>query len=398
MSTTSEGRPQPAAFTSVLRRVLGEASSPISLHEPEFRGNEWAYVKECIDTGWVSSVGKYVDEFERQIASVTGARHAVAVVNGTAALHVALTLVGVRHGEEVIVPSLSFVATANAVSHCGAFPHFVDSSAATLGLDPQALDAHLDRIAEKLPGGGVRNRETGRRIAAIIPMHTFGFPVDMESLLEVAGRWGLPVVEDAAESLGSSYHGQAMGTFGKVGTLSFNGNKIVTTGGGGAIVTNDPALARLAKELTTTAKRPHKWEFFHEMVAFNYRLPNLNAALGCAQLERLPDFLARKRRLAMAYRDAFAGMPGVQFVDEQPGSIGNFWLVAIRLPGVTLPERDALLAAANEAGYHCRPVWTLLHRLPMYAQCPRAGLPVAEALEATLINVPSSPALAERLA
>lgn len=383
-------------FLFGLRQVLGDTNSSLSLHEPEFGGNEWTYVKECIDIGWVSSVGKYVDEFERKLAEFTGARHAVAVVNGTAALHVALQIAGVKVGDEVLVPALSFVATANAVSHCGAVPHFVDSNESTLGLDAEALASHLEFIAERTVDG-LRNRNTGRRIAAIVPMHTFGHPVDMVSLMDVAARFSLPVVEDAAESLGSIYHGSHTGTFGCMGVLSFNGNKIITTGGGGAILTNDPDLARQAKHLTTTAKQPHRWEFFHDAVAYNYRLPNLNAALGCAQLERLPDFLSRKRHLAENYRKTFANIPGIHFVDEPEGCRSNFWLNAVRLGEPSMAGRDALLAVANDAGYQCRPAWTLLNKLPMYQDCPRAELFVAEALEASLINQPSSPKLAELL-
>lgn len=379
-------------FLLGLRQVLGETGSAFSLHEPEFKGNEWAYVKDCIDTGWVSSVGKYVDEFERKLAEFTGARYAVAVVNGTAALHVALQIAGVKAGDEVLVPALSFVATANAVSHCGAVPHFVDSCQSTLGLDAKALAAHLERIAERTVNG-FRNKETGRRIAAIVPMHTFGHSVELASLMEVAARFALPVVEDAAESLGSTYHGRHTGTFGCMGVLSFNGNKIITTGGGGAILTNDPEIARQAKHLTTTAKQPHRWEFFHDAVAYNYRLPNLNAALGCAQLENLPSFLSRKRQLAANYRKAFEHLPGLHFVDEPTDCHSNFWLNAIRIDEPSLARRDALLAAANNAGYQCRPAWTLLNKLPMYQGCPSAELIVAEELEKSLINLPSSPKL-----
>lgn len=377
---------------SALREVLGQPESPLSLHEPEFAGNEWAYVKECIDTGWVSSVGKFVDGFERQLVEVTGACHAVAVVNGTAALHMALLLTGVKPGDEVLVPAMSFVGTANSVSHAGAVPHFVDSESCTLGMAPQALRLHLERIAEK-SANGWRNRDTGRRIAAIVPMHAFGHAVDLDGLMAVANDYGLPVIEDAAESLGSSYNGQHTGTFGTLGILSFNGNKVITTGGGGAILTNDETLARRAKHLTTTAKKPHRWAFVHEEVAYNYRLPNINAALGCAQLERLPDFLSRKRQLAQRYREVFARSSAFEFVDQPVGCESNFWLVAVRLRQPNPELRDALLAAVNDAGYHCRPVWTLLNKLPMYLDCPRAELPVAQAIEDSLINLPSSPKL-----
>jgi len=390
-----ESHPRVAAsLLAGLRQVLGEARGPIALHEPEFRGNEWNYVKDCIDSGWVSSVGKYVDQFERRLEEITGSPHAVAIVNGTAALHVAIEIAGVMPGDEVLVPALTFVGTANAVAHAGAIPHFVDSDAATLGLDPRALDAHLAAVAER-SAGGLRNSKTGRRISAVVPMHAFGHPVDLDGLMEVALRYDLAIVEDAAESLGSTYHGRHTGTFGRVGVLSFNGNKVVTTGGGGAIVTGDPALARLAKHLTTTAKRPHRWEFVHDAVAYNFRLPNINAALGCAQLEELPDMLARKRVLAERYRQAFENVPGLHFVGEPEGTRSNYWLNAVRLDTPSLERRDVLLAAANDAGYHCRPAWTLLHKLPMYRDAPRAPLDVAEVLEASLVNLPSSAKLAD---
>lgn len=377
----------------VLRDVLGEPDRLIALHEPEFVGNESALLQDCLDSTFVSSVGKYVDQFESMLADYTGAKHAVAVVNGTAALHIALKLVGVQPQDEVLVPALSFVATANAVVHCGGVPHFVDSGLDTMGIDPIALSEYLDVTAE-LTSQGLRNRHTGRRIASIVPMHTYGHPVDMVPLMEVANRYKLLVVEDSAESLGSTYQGQHTGTFGKFGTLSFNGNKIITTGGGGAMLTNDIDLARHAKHLTTTAKRLHRWEFSHDEVAWNYRLPNLNAALGCAQMERLPDFLARKRELAARYQLACRGLIGIRFVPEPAGCRSNYWLNSVRLEQPDINVRDRILVAANDNGYQCRPAWTLLHKLPMYVDCPRAPLPVAEQLEASLINLPSSAKLA----
>lgn len=383
-----------SGFVSALREALGTPVGPLPLHEPEFLGNEWNYIKECLDTGWVSSVGKYVDEFERRIAEYTGARHAIAVVNGTAAQHIALLVAGVGPGDEVIIPSLSFVATANAVAHCGAIPHFADSNESTLGLDPQALAEHLEKISE-LSAGGLRNINSGRRIAAIVPMHTFGHPVDMAGLLQVAARFRLPIVEDAAESLGSSYQGRHTGTFGRLGVLSFNGNKVITTGGGGAILTDDPELARHAKHLTTTAKLPHRWEFAHDEVAYNYRLPNLNAALGCAQMESLSSLLRRKRLLVERYQQVFRYRSGMRLVEEPSGCTSNYWLNAVCLHKPDMAARDVLLAAANDAGFQCRPAWRLLHTLPMYLDCPRADLSVAAALEASLINIPSSAKLAE---
>lgn len=379
-------------FLAALESIL-PGDRPLALHEPLFGGNEWSYVKECIDTGWVSSVGKYVDDFERRLAELTGSRYAVATVNGTAALHVALSLAGVESGDEVLVPALSFVATANAVSHCGAIPHFVDSSEETLGLDADALRDYLASVTEQ-SSGAARNMATGRRLAAVVPMHAFGHPADMVGLLAVCRDFAIPLVEDAAESLGSFYHGRHTGTFGVFGALSFNGNKIITTGGGGALLTQDTELARHAKHITTTAKRPHRWEFFHDEVAWNYRLPNINAALGCAQLERLEDFLRSKRNLADRYRTAFANDPDLRFADEPMNCRSNFWLNTVMLRHPSSPLRDRLLCVANDAGFMARPAWTLLNRLPMYTQCPSAPLSVAERLAAAIINLPSSPSIA----
>ena len=364
----------------------------IALHEPEFAGNEWAYVKACIDTGWVSSAGSYVDEFERRLEEVTGSKHAVATVNGTAALHVALRLAGVAAGDEVLVPALSFVATANAVAYCGATPHFVDSEAATLGMDPDPLRDYL-RTATEATAGGLRNKVTGRRVAAVVPMHAFGHPARMEELLRISRDARVTLVEDAAESLGSFYGDSHTGTLGRLGALSFNGNKIVTTGGGGAILTQDDALARHAKHLTTTAKCNHRWEYVHDELGWNYRLPNINAALGCAQLERLAEMLARKRRLAMRYREAMASLDELQFVSEPAGCRSNFWLNTVLLREPSEAARDRLLAVTNEAGVMTRPAWALLNTLPMYADCPSAPLPVAERLRASIVNVPSSTGL-----
>jgi perosamine synthetase len=368
----------------------------VPLHEPELSSREKELVTDCIDSTFVSSVGHYVDRFEEMLEAYTGARRAIAVSNGTVALQVALHLAGVKAGDEVLVPSLSFVATANAVAHCGAVPHFVDSCSVTLGLAPAALRDYLDHVAESSLGQ-LRNRETGRRIAAVVPMHTYGHPVDMAELMEFAGRMRIPIVEDAAESLGSWCRDQHTGTIGRLGALSFNGNKIITTGGGGAILTNDDDLATRAKHLTTTAKLPHRWAFSHDEVAWNFRLPNLNAALGCAQMERLPKLIECKRRLADRYRQAFAGNTMFEFVTEPLHTCSNYWLNTIRLKSPRISIRDRMLAAANDAGYQCRPTWTLLHRLPMYKDCPRAPLPVASALEASLMNLPSSAHLAGEL-
>lgn len=375
------------SIQSAISQVVG--SAPVALHEPRFGGNEWAYLKECLDSTYVSSVGKFVDRFEAELAAYTGARHAVAVVNGTAALHVALRLGGVQPGDEVLIPALTFVATANAVAYGGATPHFVDSEERTLGLNPRALREYLQRITDIRQEQCV-NRATGRVIRALVPMHTFGHPVDIEGVLAVARDFRLALVEDAAESLGSTLHGRHTGTFGLMGTLSFNGNKTITTGGGGAILINDTELAKRAKHLTTTAKVPHRWEYLHDEIGYNYRLPNINAALGCAQLEQLPDFLAAKRRIFERYQAAFAGVPQVRLVAEPEGCRSNYWLQTLLLDESAAGQRDAILAATNDAGLMTRPAWTLMHRLAPYRECPKMELPVAESLEQRLINLPSS--------
>jgi len=368
---------------------------PVALHEPLFAGNEWNYVKECLDSSYVSSVGKFVDRFEAELATFTGAKHAVAVVNGTAALHIGLRLAGVQPSDEVIVPTMTFVATANAVSYCGAVPHFADSEERTLGLDPRALREHLDAAADMRAGQCV-NRATGRVIRAIVPMHTFGHPADMEGLIAVARDFHLALLEDAAESLGSTIQGRHTGTLGLMGTLSFNGNKTITTGGGGALITNDAALAKRAKHLTTTAKMAHRWEYRHDEVGYNYRMPNINAALGCAQLEQLPGFLADKRRLFKRYASAFSGMRDTNLIAEPAGCRSNYWLQTLLLNPAVAAERDSILAATNDAGLMTRPSWTLMHRLAPYRDAPRMALSVAESLEARLINIPSSAFLGAR--
>ena len=374
-----------------VREAVGPG--PCVLHEPQFGGNESAYLQECLDSTFVSSVGPFVDRFENDLARYTGAKHAVATVNGTAALHVALLLAGVEPTDEVLIPTLSFVATANAVRYCGAVPHFVDSDERTLGMDPVALRSWLQETTDMRSGFTV-NRLSGRRIRALVPMHTFGHPSDLDDLLTTAADFNLVVVEDAAESLGSRYQGQHTGTFGLLGILSFNGNKTITTGGGGAILTNDPELARRAKHLTTTAKVPHRWDFAHDEVGFNYRMPNLNAALGCSQLEQLPGFLASKRRLLGRYLDAFKGVSGARIFEEPPGSTSNYWLQTLLLDHTDMVQRDSILKETNESGFMTRPAWTLLHRLPPFADCPRAPLPIAERLRGRIISLPSSAGLA----
>jgi perosamine synthetase len=383
---------EPAAIVAAIRSVVGPRS--VLLHEPCFAGNEWAYLKECLDSTFVSSVGKFVDRFESDLANFTGAKHAIAVVNGTAALHVALLLAGVRPGDEVLMPALTFAATANAVAYCDALPHFVDCEERTLGIDPQALRTYLQSSTEVRAGQCV-NRVTGRPIRAVLPMHAFGHPMDIEGVLAVARDFHLEVVEDAAESLGSKVGGRHTGTFGLLGTLSFNGNKTITTGGGGAILVNDSALAKRAKHLTTTAKIPHRWEYQHDEVGFNYRLPNINAALGCAQLEQLPGLLQAKRRLFDLYAAAFARVPQVRLVAEPANCTSNYWLQTLLLDEAVCDRRDQVLAATNDAGLMTRPAWTLMHRMAHFSACPRMSLPVSESLERRLINIPSSAQLAQ---
>jgi perosamine synthetase len=382
-----------SAVLDSLKSVLPEQDNLIPLHEPNFFGNEWKYVKDCLDSTYVSSVGKYVDRFEEELKKYTGVKHAVAVVNGTAALHICLKIVGVEPGDEVLMPTLTFVATANAVSYCGATPHFIDSDRLTLGIDPKKLDTYLKDVAE-VRVEGCFNKHTGHRIKAVMPMHTYGHPVDLDPLVELCNRYKLELVEDAAESLGSFYKGKHTGNWGKASALSFNGNKIITTGGGGAVLTNDDKLGKFAKHLTTTAKVQHKWLFVHDQIGFNYRMPNINAALGCAQLEVLPRAIKNKRKLAEEYRHAFAGVSGINFFTEPTFAQSNYWLNALLLDNNFSEQRDLLLESTNDRGIMTRPTWTLMHHLNMYESCPRMDdLTVAETLEKCLINIPSSAGL-----
>jgi perosamine synthetase len=373
-----------------IQNAIGRQSAV--LHEPKFSGNESKYVQECLDSSFVSSVGKFVDHFEKDLADYTGAKHVVAVTNGTAALHMALKIAGVESGDEVLVPALTFVATANSVKHCGAVPHFVDSEESTLGINPDSLREYLGSATEQRSGFCV-NRFTGKRIRAIVPVHIFGHPCRLEELLVVAKKFNLLIIEDAAESLGSFYQGQHTGTFGLLGTLSFNGNKTITTGGGGAILTDDSELAKRAKHLTTTAKLPHRWEYIHDEVGYNYRMPNLNAALGCAQLEQLPEFLESKRRLFERYQEALRDIDGISLFTEPEGSRSNYWLQTLLLDKSVAIQRDKLLETTNAIGIMTRPVWTLLHKLSPFKECPHATLPVAESMERRIINLPSSAGL-----
>lgn len=392
LKPTAKKNPLPSILEAV-NFALSLAERPIALHEPRFGVRERELVMDCIDTNWVSSAGRYVTLFEEMIASTVGVPHAVAVVNGTAALHAALVLEGVKPDDEVIVPSITFVATANAVSHVGAIPHFVDSMWTTMGLDPVALDEHLQQVGV-WNDGKLFNRQTGRRIRAVVPVHVFGHPVDVPQLQALVAKYDLVVIEDATESLGSTWKGKACGTFGHSAVLSFNGNKIITTGGGGMILTTDDQYARRARHLTTTAKITHAWAFDHDEVGYNYRLPNINAALGCAQIERLPDMVAAKRALADRYLQVFEHVSGACIFREPSGAASNYWLNTLVLDREFSDKRDALLSMLHADGIQARPLWTPLHLLPMYRDCPRAPLPVAEDMFTRCINLPSSPFLA----
>lgn len=375
-------------FDSFIRlvREIYQTDGFIPLHEPRFAGNEKQYLLDVIDSTFVSSVGPYVSEFEQKIAEYCGAEYAVATVNGTAALHIALLLAGVKSGEEVITQAVTFVATCNAISYCGAEPVFVDVDKTTLGLSPPAVADFLASFAERRDDG-IYNKSTGKRIAACLPMHVFGHPCDMAGLMRVCDQYGIPIVEDAAEALGSRYGNHHCGTFGKLGVLSFNGNKIITTGGGGMILTDDEALARQAKHLTTTAKLPHAWEFVHDQLGYNYRMPNLNAALGLAQLEQMPLFVEHKHELAARYL-SWSKENGGQIVAEPMGAQSNYWLNALLLNDSQ--ERDRFLDISNAQGVMTRPLWALMVDLPMYNHCQHDNLINSYWLAERLVNVPSS--------
>ena len=375
-----------------IHSVIGVRETFTPLHIPIFDEREVELLRECVESNMVSSVGAFCDRFEAALAEFTGAKRAILCVNGTSALHLALRVAGVEEGDEVLIPSLSFVATSNAVHYAGAVPHFVDCEAQHFGVDPVKLRDHLHAISEQRDGV-TYNRETGRPIRCVVPMHAFGHPVLINELLAVAKEFGLKVVEDAAESLGSFYQGQHTGTFGECGILSFNGNKVITTGGGGAILFNDDALADRAKYLSTTAKRPHKWEFFHDELGYNYRMPALNAAMGCAQMEKLPGLLEQKRALAERYATAFKGVAGLRFLREPEGCQSNYWLNTLVLDESYVDQRDALLEATNSQNIMTRPVWTPLHLLPMYDDCPRMLLEVTEAVASRVVNIPSTAGL-----
>ena len=377
-----------------IRKVLPDSKMVYALHEPVFVGKELDYVSECIKTGWVSSVGKFVDRIEAQIAEYVGSKRAVAVVNGTAALQISLAASGLQAGDEVLVPTMTFVATANAVIHAGGIPHFVDTGKNNLNIDPSNVANYLEEIAI-VSEGVCRNKKSGRRIFAIIPVHILGHACQVDQFALLAEKYHLVMIEDIAEGLGTVYRGQHVGKFGKLAALSFNGNKIITTGGGGAVITDDDELADKIKHLTTTAKLPHRWEYVHDRVGYNFRMPNLNAALGCAQLERMDALLAKKRILAERYTEAFEGLSEITFYREPEECKSNYWLNAVRLTDPNMAVRDEMLQVLNDQKIQSRPMWKLMHTLPMYAESPRADINYATLHEAAVINIPSSPFLAD---
>jgi len=363
------------------------------LHEPSFGDVDKVAMQEVIEIGFVSSTGPHLDKFENQLKAFTGAEHVVAVSNGTAALSLALLASGIVPGQEVLIPALTFVATGNAVLHAGAIPHFIESDSSTLGVNTKALIGYLEETTTNKEGRLV-NVKTGRVIAAIMPVHVFGHIGDMTGLTELAREFNLLIIEDAAEALGSFQDGIHAGCFGKCGIISFNGNKIITTGGGGVVLTNDPNIATTARHLATTAKIPHRYEYFHDRIGFNFRMPALNAALGCAQMEKLPEYLKLKKKLKDNYSRNFANVHGCEFIENPAQSQSNNWLNAIQLTPENKSERNTVLNALNERGFGSRPIWALLNTLPHFADCPAMALPVAEHLAARIINIPSSPFLA----
>lgn len=376
-----------AAILSFIRDTFSEPEQEIILHDPRFCGNERKYLLEAMNSNFVSSVGAFVGKFEEAVAAYTGSPWAIAAVNGTSALHISLLLAGVHADEEVITQPLSFIATSNAISYCGARPVFVDVDRDTMGMSPEKLAEYLARHSLRKADGYCYNNRTGRRFAAIVSMHTFGHPCRIDAIVEIADSYGIPVVEDAAESMGSLYKGRHTGLFGTYGALSFNGNKIITTGGGGMILTADAEKAKLAKHITTTAKIPHRWEYRHDYTAYNYRLTNLAAALGCGQIEQLERFVQLKRELAATYSEFFAGI-GVGFMREPADSRSNYWLNAVILKDRS--ERDEFLTYTNDHGVMTRPIWVLNNKLDMYAGCECADLTNSEWLEDRVVNIPSS--------
>ena len=371
-----------------IRKVVG--NDDVGLHEPFFDGNEIAYLTKCVKTTYVSSVGKYVDDFENMLSDFTGAKFSVAMINGTSALQIALKLSGVKANNEVIVPALTFVGTVNAISYNNAIPHFVDNEEKTLGIDFNKLLDYLSTITFQKNGECI-NKITGKVIKAIIPVHTFGHPVDIEKLIEISKKFNIKIIEDAAESIGSFYKGKHTGTFGQFGVLSFNGNKSITTGNGGAILTNDAKLAKKAKHLISTAKIPHTWEYIHDEVGYNYRMSNINAALGCAQLEQISKILEAKRKLYDQYTNVFSKIPEITLFEEPKNCKSNYWLQTIILNKKMCKFQKLILEEINNQGINVRPPWNLVSDLDMYLSCPKMDLSCSRLLSQKLINIPSSP-------
>lgn len=370
-----------------IRQLYNKPEGFIALHEPHFGGNEKKYLNECIDTTFVSSVGKFVDRLEETVAEYTGAKKAVVCVNGTNALHMAMILVGVERDDEVITQALTFIATCNAISYTGAHPVFIDVDRDTMGLSPVAMERWLLENAV-VKNNICYNKKTNRRIKACIPMHTFGHPVHMDELMDLCKGYHLELVEDAAESIGSFYKGKHTGTFGKIGVISFNGNKTITTGGGGMLLFQDEELGKLAKHITTQAKVPHRWEFVHDHIGYNYRLPNINAALGCAQMEQLERFIASKRETAEKYKSFFVNNPDIEFFTEPDNCRSNYWLNVIIMKDKQ--AQQDLLAYSNDQGVMTRPVWELMNRLPMFKSCQTDALSNTEWFADRVVNIPSS--------
>lgn len=373
-------------ITDFIRDLYGGGDF-IPLSVPVFAGNEKKYLNECIDSTFVSSVGKFVDRFEDDIAKFTGCKRAVVCVSGTNALHMSLMVTGVERDDEVLTQALTFIATCNALSYIGAMPVFIDVDRDTMGLSPTAVRNWLEKNAE-IKDGQCFNRNSGRRVKACVPMHTFGHPVHLDELVEVCDEYHIELVEDAAESIGSLYKGKHTGTFGRVGALSFNGNKTITTGGGGMMLFNDEELGKFAKHITTQAKVPHRWEFRHDHIGYNYRMPNINAALGCAQLENIDKYVESKRQTAAAYKDFFKNVPDVEFFSEPADCRSNYWLNAI-----LLKDRDRqqeFLQFSNDNGIMTRPIWELMNRLPMFEKCENDGLENTLYFADRVVNIPSS--------
>jgi len=366
---------------------LYRTDEQVYLHNPYLIGNEKKYLNECIDSTFVSSVGRFVTLFEEKIANYTGAKKAVVCVNGTSALHMAMMLVGVERNDEVITQALTFIATCNAISYIGAHPVFIDVDRDTMGLSPVAVEKWLSHNAE-MRAGICFNKTTGRRIKACVPMHTFGHPVHLDELVAVCEKYNIELVEDAAESLGSFYKGKHTGTFGKVGAISFNGNKTITTGGGGALLFNDEKLAKQAKHLTTQAKVSHKWEFIHDAIGYNYRMPNVNAAIGCAQIEKIEHILSNKRETSTSYLNFFEGQKDIEFFKEPKDCQSNYWLNVILLKDKNAQQE--FLQFSNDHGVMTRPVWQLMNKLPMFSDCQTDELENTKWFEDRVVNIPSS--------